>query len=378
MPSLFDPLRIGDIDCANRVVMAPLTRDRAGPGRVPTALNARYYAQRAGAGLLITEATPVSPLGHGYFDTPGLHDDAQVRGWRAVTDAVHAAGGRIVVQLWHVGRISHTRLLPPGERPVSSSAVAAKTRTYVARGELVPVSEPRALRLDEIPGVVADYRRAARRAVEAGFDGVQLHAANGYLIDQFLRDSLNRRDDAYGGPIANRARLLLEVMQAMGDEIGMGRCGIRLSPVTPSNDAGADSDPQALHGHVVERLGAMGVAFVEVVEGATGGARGHAPFDYAALRRSFVARHPDGRWIVNNGYTRAMALQAVAEGAADAVSFGRPFIANPDLVRRLREDLPWATPDRDTFYGGGEAGYTDYPAWTGGSSVAGAGTASSG
>jgi N-ethylmaleimide reductase len=356
MPTLFDPIRLGDIALANRVVMAPLTRNRAGPGQVPSALAVEYYRQRAGAGLIISEATQVCPEGQGYLDTPGIHSAAQVAGWRRVTDAVHAAGGRIVVQLWHVGRISHVSLQPGGQPPVSSTARAAQAKTLTAEGWL-PVSAPRALRTDEMPGVVAAYRHAARCAMDAGFDGVEVHGANGYLIEQFLRDSINDRTDAYGGPVENRVRLLVEVMQAVVEEIGGGRTGLRLSPVTPANDAGPDSDPQALYEHAVAQLAPLQIAFIEVVEGSTGGPRDFAPFDYAALRRRFA-----GAWIVNNGYQRQMAMDIVAGGTADLVSFGRPFIGNPDLVRRLRDDAPLAAFDRKTLYGGGAPGYTDYPA----------------
>ncbi|MBL0297474.1 MAG: alkene reductase [Betaproteobacteria bacterium] len=359
MTTLFDPLRAGDIDLATRIVMAPLTRNRASPGQVPNELMREYYAQRAdpatGAGLMITEATQVCPEGQGYLDTPGIHSAEQVAGWRRITDAVHARGGRIVVQLWHVGRISHVSLQPGGQAPVSSTARPAGTKTYIAGG-FATCSPPRALATEEIPGVVEQYRRAALNAMAAGFDGVEVHGANGYLIDQFLRDSINDRSDAYGGAIENRIRFLREVMQAVTGAIGGGRTGLRLSPVTPSNDAAPDSDPQALHEQVHRMLAPLKLAYLHVVEGQTGGARDFAPFDYAALRRQF-----NGAWMVNNGYSRVMALQAVASGAADLVAFGKAFIANPDLGRRLREDAPLNAPDVATFYGGGAAGYTDYP-----------------
>jgi len=360
MPTLFDPIQIGAVHAANRVVMAPLTRDRAGPRQVPTALMATYYEQRASAGLIVSEATQISPDGQGYLDTPGLYSDEQVAGWRQVTEAVHARGGKIVVQLWHVGRISHVSLQPGGQAPVSSTARRAATKTFTARG-FEAVSEPRALRSDELPGIVHAYRRAAARALEAGFDGVEVHSANGYLLEQFLRDSVNDRTDAYGGTIENRARLLVEVMQSVVAEIGAARTGIRLSPVTPANGAAQDSSPQALFNHVVERLAPYRLAFVHVIEGATGGDRDVAAFDYRALRDRFKQGHEDGVWIVNNGYTRSMAMDVVARGAADMVAFGRPFISNPDLVRRLRDDLPLAPLNRDTLYGGSAAGYTDYP-----------------
>ena len=360
MHALFSPFQAGDIPLANRIVMAPLTRNRALPGRVPGDLQIEYYRQRASAGLIVTEASQISPEGQGYLDTPGIYSPEQVAGWRRVTEAVHAAGGRIVIQLWHVGRISHVSLLPQGMVPVSSTPRAAKTKTFTLKG-FEPVSAPRALRTDELPRVVADYRRAARNAIAAGFDGVEVHGANGYLLEQFLRDSINDRGDSYGGSIENRARLMVQVMQAVVDEIGAGRTGLRLSPVTPANDAGQDSNAQALYGHVVQRLAPLKLAYLHVIEGATGAARDAVPFDYEALRRVYKRAHPGGAWMVNNGYDRAMALDVVARGAADLVAFGRLFIANPDLVRRLREDAPLNVPQRETFYGGGAAGYTDYP-----------------
>ncbi|MBN9205803.1 alkene reductase [Methylibium petroleiphilum] len=356
MTSLFDPIRLGDIELRNRIAMAPLTRNRAVAGRVPSPLAVEYYRQRADAGLIVTEATQISPLGQGYLDTPGIYSREQVEGWKAVTRAVHERGGKIVVQLWHVGRISHVSLLPEGEVPVAPSAITAKSKTFTRNG-FEDVSAPRALALAELPGIVEQYRVAARNAIEAGFDGVEVHGANGYLLEQFLRDSTNHRTDAYGGSIENRARLLLEVMRAVTAEIGAGRTGLRLSPVTPANDAALDSDPQALFNHVAEQLAPLKLAFLHVIEGATGGPRDVAPFDYAALRTRVKAP-----WIVNNGYDRDMAIEAVADGRADVVAFGRPFISNPDLVQRLRVGAPFAALDRDTLYGGGAKGYTDYPA----------------
>ena len=355
MSTLFDPVRVGEIDLANRIVMAPLTRNRAAPGQIPSRLAVEYYRQRATAGLIITEATQVSPEGQGYLDTPGIYNAEQVEGWRQITTAVHAAGGKIVVQLWHVGRISHVSLQPNGQAPVSSTDRRAETKTFTRDG-FVAVSPPRALRTDEIPGVVESYRLAASRAMAAGFDGVEVHAANGYLIEQFLRDSINDRSDRYGGSIENRSRLLLEVMNAISGEIGGGRTGLRLSPVTPANDAAQDSNAQALYEYAVAQLASLRLAFIDVVEGQTGGARDFAPFDYAALRSKF-----NGAWMVNNGYQRQMALEAVASGAADLVAFGRPFISNPDLVRRPRDDTGLNKLDTRTLYGGGATGYTDYP-----------------
>ena len=359
MTTLFDPIRIGDIPLATRICMAPLTRNRASPGQVPNDLMRDYYAQRAdpatGAGLIITEATQISAMGQGYLDTPGIYNAAQVAGWRRITDAVHARGGRIVVQLWHVGRISHVSLLPRGQAPVSSTARAAHGKTFI-QGGFAPCSAPRALRSEEIAGVVADYAHAARCAMDAGFDGVEVHGANGYLIDQFLRDSINDRTDAYGGPVENRTRFLQEVMQAVAGAIGGGRTGLRLSPVTPSNDAGSDSAPTALMAHAVRQLAPLQLSFLHLIEGQTGGARDIAPFDYAALRALFA-----GAWMVNNGYSGAMAQDVVATGAADLVAFGKAFIANPDLGRRLRVGAALNAPDNSTFYGGGAEGYTDYP-----------------
>ncbi len=360
MITLFDPIRFGNIAADNRIVMAPLTRDRAGPGQVPTPLMATYYEQRASAGLIVSEATQISPEGQGYLDTPGIYSAEQMAGWRHVTDAVHAKGGKIVLQLWHVGRISHVSLQPNGQPPVSSTARRANGKTFTAKG-FEDVSEPRALRLDELPRIVAEYRQAARNAIDAGFDGVEVHAANGYLLEQFLRDSINDRRDIYGGPKENRARLPLEVMNAVVAEIGAGRTGLRLSPVTPVNDAKQDSDAQGLLNYFVEQLAPLKLAFIHAIEGATGGPRDVAPFDYAALRSRFKTGNEHGAWIVNNGYTRAMAIDAVASGAADMVAFGKSFISNPDLVSRLRLDAPLAALNSDALYGGGALGYTDYP-----------------
>lgn len=353
--TLFTATRIGAIHVANRIAMAPLTRNRAQPDRTPSPLAATYYAQRASAGLLIAEATQISPLGQGYLDTPGIYSPEQIAGWREVTTQVHARGGRIVLQLWHVGRISHTSLLPQGEVPMAPSALPAKAKTFTAQG-FEDVSAPRALALEEIPALIEDYRQAARNAIEAGFDGVEVHAANGYLIDQFLRDGSNKRQDAYGGSIENRCRLLVEVVSAVAAAIGPERTGVRLSPTTPANDA-HDSDPQPLFRHAVQQLDRIeGLAFIHVIEGATGGDRDNLPFDYPALRALFR-----GAWIANNGYDRARAEAAVDAGYADMVAFGRAFIANPDLVERLHQGVALAEVDQDTLYGGGAHGYTDYP-----------------
>ncbi|MFG1340417.1 alkene reductase [Xanthobacter autotrophicus] len=354
-PTLFDSFQLGGMTLPNRIVMAPLTRNRAGAGFVPSPLAPEYYAQRADAGLLITEASQISQQGQGYQDTPGIYTDAQVEGWKAVTDAVHARGGHIVIQLWHVGRVSHTALQPNGGAPVAPSAITAATKTFVNNG-FVETSEPRALELAEIPGILEDYRRAAANAIKAGFDGVEIHGANGYLIDQFLKDGSNQRTDDYGGSIENRARFLLEVVDTIVAEIGANRTGLRLSPVSPANGV-SDSNPQALFNYVAEQLEKRHLLFVHVVEGATGGPRDVAPdFSFDALRQRFT-----GPWIVNNGYDLELAQRAIGEGKADLVAFGKPFIANPDLVERLRRNAPLNEPDRDTFYGGGAKGYTDYP-----------------
>ncbi|MEK7345786.1 MAG: alkene reductase [Pseudomonadota bacterium] len=369
MTTLFDPCQAGGLHLASRIVMAPLTRNRA-PGALANARMAAYYRQRAnpatGAGLIVTEATAISHQGQGYADVPGIWSQAQVASWKQVTDAVHAEGGQIVMQLWHVGRVSHTSLQPGGGAPVAPSALTAKTKTVLlidGKAQFVDTSAPRALQANELPGIVQDYRAAAANAIAAGFDGVEVHAANGYLIDQFLRSGSNQRGDAYGGAIDNRARFLHEVMAAVVDEIGGDRTGIRISPVTPANDA-HDDQPQPLFEHVARLLGPMGLAYVHVIEGSTGAARDHQQgpqaFDYAALRQAYSSAGGHGAWMLNNGYDLPMAQQALAEGA-DLVAFGRPFIANPDLAARLRQGGPFNTPDRKTFYGGDDTGYTDYP-----------------
>jgi N-ethylmaleimide reductase len=371
---LFSPFTCGAWRLANRVVMAPLTRNRS-PGAVPGPHAATYYAQRASAGLVITEATAVVPEGQGYADVPGLYTEAALAGWKRVTDAVHAAGGTIVVQLWHVGRVSHRALQPGGAVPVAPSAVRAKTKTVLFRdGEPVfePTDEPRALEAHEVALVAPAFAAAAKAAVEvAGFDGVEIHGANGYLLDQFLKTGANHRTDDWGGPVANRCRLMLDVAGAVVAAVGGARTGIRLSPVTPANDI-HDEAPQPLFEHLLAQLAPLGLAYVHVIEGATGGARElpDRPFDYPAARRAYRDAGGRGAWMVNNGYTRELAEAALAEGA-DLVCFGRPFIGNPDLVRRLREGAPLHTADRATFYGGGAKGYIDYPAL--GEAVAAAG-----
>jgi N-ethylmaleimide reductase len=352
--ALFQPFTLGSLTLPNRLVMAPLTRNRASEGDVARDITATYYTQRASAGLLISEGSQISHQGQGYLRTPGIYSPEQVAHWRKVTDAVHQAGGRIFIQLWHVGRVSHTSLLPDGTAPVAPSALRAQTKTFLENG-FADVSEPRALELSEIPGVLRDYENAARNAKEAGFDGVEIHAANGYLLDQFMKDSSNHRIDAYGGSIENRARLTIEAAEAVLKVWDKGRVGIRLSPARV-NDA-EDSNPRALFGHVVERLDKLGLAYIHMIEGATQGDRNAVDVDYTGLRRSFR-----GAYIGNNGYNRDMAAEAVSSGRADLVAFGRLFIANPDLVERFRLNAPLNEPNRATFYGGGTEGYIDYPA----------------
>ena len=352
---LFEPFKLGPITLPNRLVMAPLTRNRAVEGLVPSPLAVEYYAQRVAAGLLITEATQVSQQGQGYQDTPGIYSREQVAGWRRVTDRVHARGGRIFLQLWHVGRISHTSLQLNGGAPVAPSAIRAKGKTFVG-GTITDISEPRELELSEIPGIVESFRRGAANAIAAEFDGVEIHGANGYLLDQFAKNGANKRTDAYGGSIENRARLMLEVGKAVTAEAGAERTGIRISPVTPANDI-SDSDPQPLFDYIVDHLNTLKLAYIHVIEGATGGARDIAPFDYTSLRGRFK-----GAYIANNGYDLELANRVLAANEADLIAFGKLFIANPDLVERFKRGAPLNAPDKATFYGGGARGYTDYPA----------------
>ena len=371
MPSpLFSPTRAGAIDLATRIVMAPLTRNRA-PGATPTPLMAEYYAQRAnpdtGAGLIISEATAISPQGQGYADVPGLYGTEQLDGWKKVTQAVHAQGGKIVCQLWHVGRVSHHILQPGNADPVAPSAIRAEAKTYVfneqGQGHFTPVSAPRALHRHEIPQIVHDYAAAARNAVKsAGFDGVEIHGANGYLLDQFLKTGANQRTDDYGGKIENRARLMLEVTRAVVDAVGHDRVGIRLSPVTPANGID-DAEPQPLFDYLIRQLAPLGLAYIHVIEGATGGPREvpGRPFDYAAMKAAYRQAGGRGAWMVNNGYDPVLAEDAVASGRADLVAFGKAFISMPDLAARIRHGGPYQGLDKATMYGGGAQGYTDYP-----------------
>jgi N-ethylmaleimide reductase len=351
---LFSPLTLGAIALKNRVVMAPLTRNRAGEGGVPQAMNVTYYEQRATAGLIITEATPISPMAHGYPALPGIYTDAQIAGWKKVTDAVHAQGGKIVIQLWHVGRISHPSLLPNQSQPVAPSAIKPAGQAFTYQG-LQDYVTPRALELDELPTIVQDYVHATRCAIAAGFDGVEVHAANGYLLDQFLRDGSNQREDAYGGSLENRTRLLLEVVQAVVDTIGANKVGVRISPVNPFNDM-KDSQPQQTFNYVAHALNQFDLAYLHAVEGGIHGGGESEPFDFEALRKLF-----NNGYVANLGYDKARGNAVIASGHADAVAFGVPFIANPDLVARYAKDAPLNEADSSSFYGGTDKGYTDYP-----------------
>ena len=353
-PDLFTPLTLGPYELSNRVVMAPLTRNRAGDGDAPTGMNVAYYRQRASAGLIVTEGSQISPRGKGYPGTPGIHSAQQIAGWRKVTDAVHEEGGRIFLQLWHVGRISHPSLQPGGARPVAPSALRPEGEVFTEAGPQ-PFVTPRALKTEEIPVIVGEFRKAARNAREAGFDGVEVHAANGYLLDQFLRDGTNRRTDRYGGTVENRARLLLEVTRAVIDVWGADRVGVRLSPVNSFNDI-ADSDPDTTFGYAASELSKLGIAFLHVVESDVAGSTATQSFDKQKLRQAF-----DGLYLANGGYNKTRATAALADGAANFVSFGAPYVANPDLVERFAQDAPLNEPDPGTFYGGDERGYTDYP-----------------
>ena len=351
---LFSPVKLGSINLKNGMVMAPLTRNRAGENGVPQTINATYYEQRASAGLIISEATPISAMAHGYPALPGIYTDAQVAGWKQVTDAVHAKGGKIVIQLWHVGRISHPSLLPNNAQPVAPSAIKPAGQAFTYQG-LVDYVEPRALEASELSGIVADYVHATKCALAAGFDGVEVHAANGYLLDQFLRDGSNKRSDNYGGSFENRARLLLEVVKAVVDVVGADKVGVRISPVNPFNDM-KDSNPQALFTYVVDALNAFNLAYLHVVEGGIHGGGIADPFDFVALRK-----HCKSPYMANLAYDKARGNTAIASGHADAVAYGVPFIANPDLVERFRTDAPLNAADASSFYGGTQQGYTDYP-----------------
>jgi len=355
MTSLFDPLVAGDLRLPNRIVMSPMTRARGTREHVPTPRMATYYAQRASAGLIIGEASPISVAGAGWPYSPGLWNEAQVAAWQPVVQAVHEAGGRIIAQLWHMGRLVHPAM--SGVQPVSASAITAPGEAHSYEGKL-PHVEPRPLRIDEIPALIDDYVTAARNAIRAGFDGVQIHAANGYLIDQFLRESTNHRTDAYGGSVANRTRLLLDVTRAVADAVSPGRTAVRLSPNGEVNGV-IDSDPEALFGHAAQELGKIGIAFLEMRESRPSGTfrPSEQPIVSPVIRRRFK-----GVLILNGEYTPEDAAATVADGRADAIAFGRPFISNPDLVERIRDGLPLAGPaDMATWYSQGDEGYIDYP-----------------
>jgi N-ethylmaleimide reductase len=359
MSKLFSPVNIGPYQLSHRIVMAPLTRMRSDPGDVPSDLMIEYYSQRTSeGGLIISEATPVSIRGYGYAGAPGIYSDSQIAGWRRVTDAVHAKDGRMFLQLWHVGRQSHTDLQPNGEAPVAPSAIAAEGYAYTREGE-VPFSMPRALALEEIPRIIEEFRTGAERALSAGFDGVEIHGANGYLPDQFLQDGTNKRTDEYGGPIENRARFLLELTQAAISVWGADRVGVRLSPSSTYGSM-SDSDPAATFGYAAGQLDSLGVAYLHAIEPRIKGiedvAKGQAPVAAQQLRQKF------SRILISaGGFNGESAAAIVAAGDADLVAFGRHFIANPDLPERLRRKLPLNRYDRSTFYGGDGRGYVDYP-----------------
>ncbi len=355
MAKLFEPGTVGAVSVKNRIFMAPLTRNRARPDGVPGDLAPLYYSQRASAGLIVSEATQISPFGKGYLNTPGIYTRDHVQGWRKVTDAVHAKGGRIFLQLWHVGRISHTSLLPGGASPVAPSAVRANTQTFTEQG-FVDVSPPRALTKEEIAETIKDYRHAARCARVAGFDGVEVHAANGYLINQFLVDRTNLRKDEYGGSAENRTRFLTEAVEAVVEVWGADRVGVRLSPTGKFNDMG-DSDPLETFGAAVDKLNAYGLAYLHMVE--------QFPGADVSEEDQGIIKELVGWWkgfyIANGDYDYTRARDVLAANKADAVAFGRPFLANPDLPERFRAGAGLNEPDQNTFYGGGAEGYTDYP-----------------
>ncbi|MDD2659413.1 MAG: alkene reductase [Methylococcales bacterium] len=350
---LQSPVNIGPYQLPNRIVMAPLTRMRA-PDNIPTELMASYYAQRASAGLIISEATPISPQGVGYPATPCIYNGLQVAGWKKITEAVHVRNGHIFLQLWHVGRISHPDF-HGGQLPVAPSAITPKGDAVTPHG-MKPFVTPRALETDEIPGIVEDYRQAAKNALDAGFDGVEIHSANGYLLDQFLRDGANKRTDSYGGTLENRARFLLEVTEAVVTVWGAERVGIRLSPSGTFNDM-TDSAPELMFVYLLEELNRFGLAYLHIVDALEGDIRhGANAVNLDVLRKAY-----NGTLIVCGGYDQARAEEVIAQGMADAVAFGQLYIANPDLVERFKLNAPLNDPDPATFYGGNEKGYTDYP-----------------
>jgi N-ethylmaleimide reductase len=363
---LFEPVSLGRYRLPHRIVMAPLTRSRARqPGNVPTRLNACYYAQRASAALIIAEATQVSQQGQGYAWTPGIHSREQVEGWRLVTDAVHEAGGRIFLQLWHVGRISHPALQPDGMLPVAPSAIKPSGEAFIenedGEAQLVPFVTPRALQIEEMPYIVQQYVRGAKNALDAGFDGVEVHSANGYLLDQFINSSTNRRSDKYGGAIENRARLLLQVVDAVCAVWGAGRVGVRLSPLGTFNNVG-DDDPEAIFGYIAEELSYDDLAYLHVINPASAAFEQRIEPDRRALRMLELMREKyRGTLIVAGGFDRDSAEEWLTRGRADLIAFGRKFLANPDLPERFRLQAALNADDPSTYYGGGAKGYTDYP-----------------
>ena len=358
MTSLYDPIVLGDMKLSNRVFMAPLTRNRATPNGVPGQWASTYYSQRASAGLIVTEATQISPMGKGYINTPGIHSEEQIAGWKSVVDAVHGKGGRIFLQLWHVGRISHSSLLPGNASPVAPSAIRAQSQTVLETG-FVDVSEPRALSLTEIRSTIEDYGRAASNAKAAGFDGVEIHAANGYLIDQFLRSKSNARTDTYGGSAANRVRCLGEVLDAVLNVWEPGHVGVRISPLGTFNDMG-DANPEETFACVVDVLNRHRPGYLHVVEDTIDET---SPFEHKADFFRRLRSAWKGIYVANGGYDAERGERAILEGSADAVAYGRLFLANPDLPTRLSRRGPLNVPDTGSFYGGDEHGYIDYPVW---------------
>ncbi len=362
---LFEPYELGPYQLPHRIIMAPLTRSRARqPGNVPAPLNACYYAQRASAALIISEATQVSMQGQGYAWTPGIHSREQVEGWQLVTDAVHEAGGWIFMQLWHVGRISHPSLQPDGMLPVAPSAIKPAGEAFIenelGEGELVPFVAPRALQIEEIPYLVRQYTRGARNAMAAGFDGVEVHAANGYLLDQFIQSSTNWRTDAYGGPVENRARLLLEVVTSMCEVWGAERVGVRLSSLETMNDI-HDDDPEATFGYIAEKLSEFGLAYLHLVNPALKALEQGVEPDHRTLRMVDLMREKyRGTLMIAGGFDQETAEAWLRQGKADLIAFGRKFLANPDLPERFWQNAPLNVDDRSTYYGGGTKGYTDY------------------
>jgi N-ethylmaleimide reductase len=363
---LFQPYKLGPLTLPHRIVMAPLTRSRARqPGNVPTALNACYYAQRASAALIISEATQVSMQGQGYAWTPGIHSREQVEGWRQVTDAVHDAGGRMFLQLWHVGRISHPALQPDNMLPVAPSAITPAGKAFIenekGEGELVPFVRPRALQIEEMPYVVQQYARGARNALAANFDGVEVHAANGYLIDQFISSGTNHRTDAFGGSVENRARFLMQVVEAVSEVWGPDRVGVRLSPLGKLNDI-SDAEPEVTFGTIAEALSQYRFAYLHIVNPAAAAIEKGEPPDAASERiLTLIRKKYRGTLIMAGGFDRDTAETWLEQGKADLIAFGRKFIANPDLPDRFRTHAALNPDDPTTYYGGGAKGYTDYP-----------------